>query len=640
MNRDRWNRHRPLFAAPLPTAVKKPKIKWRPLFILWLAIRKTCTVLGAFMLFFIVLGVIMFSRLGETTAPPLPKKMVLYVELTDGLSEAGSGSVIEKSLGLEPPTVHEIVDAIDMAALDPRVKGMMARMEGGSFAPAQSQEIREAVKRFKAAGKFTKIYSTSYGESAGGLGRFYLASAFSERWMQPLGIVSIPGMSAEMPFLRGVLDKAGVQPQFFKRKDYKTAYENITDAKMSPQNREMVTQMINDIGGQIVGDVSGDLQMTPKSFEALIHRGLFTSREALQAKLVTHVDYVDVLVAKIAEDITGDPESDEDFFVDPQSYASALHRERDEKSLISGHFSSDVPGVALVYVTGAIMDTRIGVSSAPAGFAEEGIAAADEIAPALMEAADDPSIKAVIVRIDSPGGSPAASETILRAIDKVRAKKKPVIVSMGTAAASGGYWVAAHADRIFAAPTTLTGSIGVVGGKFSIAGLSEKVGVKWDGVSWGENSGIWSMNKPFNESESERMNAMLDFVYESFLTRVSEGRKMKIADVDKIAGGRVWTGRRASGIGLVDELGGLREAMEYTAKTLGAKDRFALSVITMPRPLTPFEEFLQLVGTQASIYEGLKFNAMLGKAAAPLMNQWSVMSSMGPVAAYEPVRIQ
>jgi protease-4 len=354
---------------------------------------------------------------------------------------------------------------------------------------------------------------------------------------------------------------------------------------------------------------------------------------------VTNVDYVDVLVSKITEAITGNPESDDDFFVEPKVYAAAVQREGSEKALVHGRFTNNAPHVALVYVTGAIMDTRIS-ASAPAGLADEGIAAADEIAPALMEAADDPQIKAVIVRIDSPGGSPAASETILRAIDKIREKKKPVIISMGATAASGGYWVAAHADRIFAAPTTLTGSIGVVGGKFSIAGLSEKLGVNWDGVSWGDNSEIWSMNKPFSASESERMNAMLDFVYEAFLKRVSEGRKMTVADVDKIAGGRVWTGRRASGIGLVDELGGLREAMEYTAKTLGAEDRFGLNVLVMPKPLTPFEEIMQLVGTQATVYEGLKFTAMLSKTASPVMNRWSVLNSMGPVSTYEPMAVR
>ncbi|MGB4106350.1 MAG: signal peptide peptidase SppA [Alphaproteobacteria bacterium] len=639
MPRNRWNRHRPLFATPALQEARGQRIKWRVLPIVWLAIKKTCTVIGAFVLVSLLLSLIAFSGLKESAAPPVPSKMALYLEFADGFAEKSSGSAFAESFNLEPPTVHEVVNAIDLAAKDERVMGIMARMDGGTFATAQTKEVRDALARFRATGKFTRIYSPSYGEAGGGLGRFYVASAFEERWMQPLGVVSIPGIAAEMPFFRGALDKIGVEPQFFKRKDYKTAYENLTDTRMSKQNRETLQGIVGDLRRELVRDISSDLKITPSKFEALVNKGLFTAPEALKEKLVTNVDYVDVLVSKITEELTGDPESEDEVFVDPKSYLSALGGEESDRNMVRDAFGKAKPLAALVHVNGAILDTRIGVS-APSGFADEGIAAADEIAPAILDAADDPDIEAIIVRVDSPGGSPVASETILRAIDRAREKGKPVIVSMGSTAASGGYWVAAHADRIFATPTTITGSIGVVGGKFSARDVWPKIGVNWDGVKWGENSGMWSINTPFSASEAARINAMLDQVYDAFLQRVSVGRKMSVAQVDKIAGGRVWSGEAAKKIGLVDEIGGLQNALDYTATTLGAEDRFGIDVVTLPKPLTTFEELVALLGEQGMVYEGLKFQAALGKISKPLMDQWQIINSMPLYSTYEPLKIQ
>lgn len=639
MPRNRWTRHRPLFSDPVSRDVRRGRIQWRVLPIAWLAIKKTCTVIGAFVLVTVLLSILMLSGLNETTAPPLPQKMALYLEFSDGFYEKPSGSALAGSFNLEPPTVHQVVDAIDLAAKDERVMGIMARMDGGTFSTAQTKEVRDALARFRASGKFTRIYSASYGEAGGGLGRFYLASAFAERWMQPLGIVSIPGVAAEMPFFRGTLDKIGVEPQFFQRKEYKTAYENLTAKKMSPQNRETLEHIVGDLRAVLTRDIAADLQISPVKFEALVNKGLFTGPEALQEKLVTELNYVDVLVSRISEELTGDPESEEEFFVDPKAYLAALGREQSESNLVRGHFTDARPRVALVHVAGAIMDTRIGVSATPMGLGEEGIAAADEIAPAILDAAEDESIEAIVVRVDSPGGSPVASETILRAIDRAREKGKPVIVSMGSTAASGGYWVVAHADRIFATPTTITGSIGVVGGKFSARDVWPKIGVNWERVEWGRNAGLWSMNTPFSATEAERINAMLDQVYDAFLERVSTGRKMSVEQVDKIAGGRVWSGEAAKRVGLVDEIGGLQNALDYTATLLKAEDRFGLDVIILPKPLTTFEELMAFLSEQGAVYEGLKFQAMLGRVSKPFMDQMDVISQPN-FTTYEPLQIQ
>lgn len=611
-------------------------MQWRILPVIGAVLRRTCTTLGALLLISAAIGMFFASQFKEEGAPSLPSQIVLYLPLDGDLEEMPAPASFADPFAYRQPTVHELVDIIDHAAVDKRVKGIYARIGEGSFALARSGELRAALKRFEKSGKFAYVYSTSYGEGPGGLGRYYLASVFSEIWMQPLGVVSIPGIRAEVPFFRDTLDKVGVQPQFYKRKEYKTAYESATNSSMSAPNREEIGKLVDDIRARILADIPADRGMTPQAFEALVQRGLFTAREAVQAKLITHADYADTLIERIKTDLTGDPETpDESLFVNPVDYARGYEWEDKERSLLN--FASSRPSVALIYVVGAIFDTNVGGNPVTG----DQIAAADEIAPAILEAADDSTIEAIILRIDSPGGSPVASETILRAIEKAKQKGKPVIVSMGTMAASGGYWIAAYADQIFTMPTTLTGSIGVLGGKLSAGKFWDKVGVNWDKtIQWGQNAGMWSLNTPFSDTEAERMNAMLDNVYESFIARVSKGRGMTPEAVDKIAGGRVWTGERAINVGLADQIGGLHEALNYTAEILGAKDKAGLNVVVLPRPLTPVERFLAMLDESGSVFAGLKLNARAMEKIKPVLDSVSVYGAMPGSMAYEPLRIE
>ncbi len=629
MPKRNWVKHRPLFASPVPPEVRKPKLVLRVLPIVWLGIKRTCTVLGGFVLFIAFLTFMAASNLSEGERPAaIPREMVLYLPLDE---EPGEIPIPAGPFSAQPPTVHELVEAIDRAATDKRVKGMFARMDEGTFAMARSEELRAAIKRFQEKGKFAYIYSPSYGQGAGDLGRYYLASAFGELWMQPMGIVSIGGVRAEVPFARDTLDKIGVAPQFYKRKEYKTAYESFTNKTMSDENREEISALIDDMKAEILKDVPAERGLEPAAFARLVDKGLFTAPEALEAKLITKADYADVLVERIKKDVTGDPEASDDLFVDAGDYLERVRHEDSEKSFVRA-FTGERPQVALIYVVGAIMDTNMG---------GEETAAADEIAPAILDAADDENIEAIIIRIDSPGGSPGASESILRAVDRAKQKGKPVIVSMGPTAASGGYWVAAYADQIFALPVTLTGSIGVLGGKVSLAELWKKVGVNWDrSVAWGENAGLWSLNTPFSKSEEERVNAMLDHVYKSFIERVSKGRGLNPEAVEKIARGRVWTGAEAVKIGLVDQLGGLREATQYTAKILGEKDASGIDVIVLPKPKTALERFIELVQDQGSVYEGFKFQGRVGKVFGPFLQDAAVYQNSGGLMTYEPLRVE
>jgi len=579
---EKYKKSRSLFAHPAPKVPEKRSWLRNAGAVLWRALKSACLLIGAMVLLSALISAVTFARL--SAAPPaLPDEMVLYLELEDGLFEIPEGPDFSAPFAPSAPTLYETIKAIDTAAIDPRVKGMMARMRDGAFEPAHIEELRAAIARFRAAGKFTHIYSDSYGGFGGGLGRYYLASAFEDIWLQPMGMVSITGISIDMPYLRAMLEKIGVTPQFFKRKDYKSVNEMFTNEEMSPQSRETLGALIKDLAGSIMGDIAADRALNPDYLKARIDEGLFTADKALEARLIDMVGYVDVLADNIVERITGERDSEEQVFVHFAHYAQAGVKPRVKQK----------QDVALIYAVGAIMET----GAAP------GIAAADEIAPAIMEAAHDDDVRAIVLRIDSPGGSPVASETILRALHKAKEKSKIITVSMGPVAASGGYWIAMAAERIFVSPTTITGSIGVAGGKFVLRDLWQKIGVNWDGLAWGDNAGMWSFNEEFSASQQARFEMMLDHIYDSFITRVADNRGMSEDAVDALAGGRVWSGRAALENGLADQAGGLAEALDYTAMQLMGEDatRKNLNVIIMPRPLDLVEQIAQMLGAQVAI---------------------------------------
>ncbi|MCF8495728.1 MAG: signal peptide peptidase SppA [Alphaproteobacteria bacterium] len=638
MDKRRWRRHRPLFATPAQSPGTQTNTRCGILHLLWGGLKRICTVLGAFFLLSMVMGVMALVGMTERAQPPLPEDMVLFLSFDDALPEISQAPGLTDPFPSASPTLQNMVEAIDMAAKDPRVKGLVATMEGGGFALSHIQEVRAAVKRFRENGKFTSIYSTSYGDT-GGFGGYWLASAFAEIWLQPIGTVAVTGLNAEIPFFRDTLDKIGVKPEFFQREEYKTAYESLTNASMSAPNREMTERLLGDIRAEIVKDITTDRGLDEATFEKLVDKGFLTAPEALAGGLITKVDYTDVLEDQIKKAVTGDPESDAEIFVSANGYLAGNHKTDQKPShYLPQSMQKTPPGIALIHAVGVIMPT--GTDSTPApSLMGGGIAAADEISAAIQDATDDDSIKAVVLRIDSPGGSPTASETILRALQKTKEKGKPVIVSMGPTAASGGYWIAVSADRIFAMPTTLTGSIGVLGGKFSGAALWDKLGVNWERLKWGENAGAFSINTPFSDSEAERINAMLDDIYSGFVARVAQGRKMDPASVEKIARGQVWSGRRAVEIGLVDEIGGLSEALNYTAKLLGAQDRTGADVVILPRPKTPMERLMDLLGRLAQ-FTGAGWQGKIPGWMEHLASYAALIDNPRLYQTYEPLRVE
>lgn len=611
----RWNKPGSLFARTTPLQSPAPKRHFRVFRFLLGILRRICIVLGAIVLLSAILAGIGAAILEKEEAG-LPAQMVLTLRLDDGVIErAAEASFMNlQSFSSSRMSVHEIIEALDIARNDPAVRGLAFSIEGGSFGISHVQEIRSAVKRFRESGKPTFAYSPSYLEAGGMMGAYYLASAFEEIWMQPVGLVALPGFDAEMPFVLEGLNKIGVNPQFFQRKEYKSVMESFTRKDMSPENREMTSSLLADITSVLAADIAADRTLSLDAVYNAIDRGLHTDREALDAKLVDRLDYGDVLISHLRESLTGDPENTDLKMVRLSHYNKAVDR---------GPLDGTLPVIGLVYAAGNIV-----ADESSSGFSAD-VAAADKISDGITKAIRDTDIKAIILRIDSPGGSPTASETIRRAVANAVERGKPVIVSMGGMAGSGGYWIATDATRIFALPSTLTGSIGVASGKADLSLLMEKIGVNWDGVQVGENADLWSMTGPFSQSGQERMNTMIDSTYDAFVARVAKGRKLSPEAVEKIARGRVWTGHQALEIGLVDELGGLGVALDYAARQIGAENRDGVEIVELPHPKTPFERLFELMNIEVMM-------GQLSGAVMAMLQEKVEQAEIPSVSAHNP----
>lgn len=598
-----------------PTAAPAPAHHGHGFFgFLRKAVRRICLFVGALVVFSIIMGLLAASFIGDDD---LPEEMILALNITDPIGETEHARSIADPLADAGITIGDLIETIDRARGDKHVKGLLVSLDNAGMELAHIQELRTAIKRFRTSGKFAYIYTASFADLGSGIGAYYLASAFDEIWMQPVGMVSVTGLSLEMPFARDALEKIGVNPEFLHREEYKSAMESFTNSHMSEPNRESMQSILDDFSSQIFADIAADRKMPAVKLQALLDKGLLTGAEALNAGMIDRLDYADILLDQTREKITGKKDSEGPDLVLAEDYFEATSASKEHNPNAN---------VALVRVAGEIV---------PGSEPEPGMATGDYIANAIMDAADDKSIKVIVMRVDSPGGSPSASETIRRSIVYAKKQGKQIVVSMGPVAASGGYWVTVDADHIFAMPSTLTGSIGVIMGKFEISELWKKLGVNWDSLSWGGNARLWSMNKKLSESERAALDAAIDDTYMSFLKRVSDGRKMPVEAVRAIAKGRAWTGTQAKANGLVDDLGGLDVALDYAAKQIGLSDRTKLDIRIIPEPLSPIEELMQVLGTQVGLglYPGQ--GGALADAAAPYLKKAQTMERIGPVQAYD-----
>lgn len=470
-----------------------------------------------------------------------------------------------------PLLLRETVAALHRAAEDPRVAGLIARVQIDAAPPGPVQELRDAILAFTA-----KKPSLAWAETYPGTLSYYLASAFGEVWMQPSGTVGLVGFATSALFLRDALDKLGVEAQFVARGEYKSAANLFTQDRYTEPHREADAALVNGLRAQVWDAVAASRGIDVTALDALADRAPLLREDAVTAGLVDRIGFRDEVYARIAEMAgaegvspeTGDADGED---APPRLYLARYARAK--KPSVPGVKSH--PKIAVVTVAGAIVSGRGGRQMPPMGGANSG---GDTIAAALRQAAADDDVVAVVLRVDSPGGSVTGSETIWREVVRTRERGKPVVASMGGVAASGGYYVSMAADAIVANPGTITGSIGVVTGKFIARDLKDRLGVGSDSVRTNANADAWSINAPFTEEQHAQVVAEADLFYTDFVQRVADGRNMSVDAVEQVARGRVWAGADALERGLVDELGGLRVAIRR-AKALAGIDVDAKAVI-------------------------------------------------------------
>jgi protease-4 len=497
----------------------------------------------------------------------LPESILLVADLREGLDDRLPDPLAR--LRLEPRLgLSEAVLALDRASRDPRVKGLVARLGDGAQGYATIQELRAAIGRFRAAGgRSTVAFADSFGELGPGNQPYLLATAFERIRLQPVGLVGLTGLMAEVPFAKALLDDLGVSLSIGKREQYKTAFDSLTETGLTPANREMLEELLASLAGQLAGGIAEGRGLAEGRVRAIIDGGPYDAAEAVELGLVDDLAYWDEVLAEAKAATDGET-------VPLAAYAAATEPEE----------GAGTP-VALVRASGPIFR----------GEGQFGGIAADSLAEALGDAVEDVEVAAILLRLDSPGGSAVASETVARQIRRSVAAGKPVIVSMGNTAASGGYWIAKDATTILAQPATLTGSIGVIGGKPVLAGLWEELKISWARLPTAANADMWSNQSDYSPAGRARLEGLLDAIYQSFKAGVAEGRKLPPETVERIAKGRVWSGREAVELGLVDELGGLLEAQAAVRMAVGLDPAAALDLRPFPKPRSPFAEALELL---------------------------------------------
>ncbi|MFF4196246.1 signal peptide peptidase SppA [Nonomuraea sp. NPDC001831] len=493
--------------------------------------------------------------------------LVLELDLTEGLTEGPPSDPVAAVLSMRKTRLSDVLSGLRRAARDSRVKALVVKLGGNPMGLAMVQELREAVTRFRASGKLTVAYAETFGEFSGGTVPYYLATAFERVYLQPSGDVGLTGVAMEQRFLKGALTKLGVAVEAGQRHEYKTAVNTFTQDHMTEPHRESMTRIVESVAEQLVHGIAEGRRLDPAKVRELIDRGPFTASEAQETGLVDALAYRDEVYDEVRRATGGEAHL---LFVSRYARSAAVRK--------LPHPMADC--IALVHGSGQIRSGRSGRSPLGGG----GAMGSDTISAALRAARRDEHVKAVVFRVDSPGGSYVASDTVWREVTLTR-RVKPVIVSMGDLAASGGYFVSMGADVIVAQPGTLTGSIGVYGGKPVMTDLLQKIGINTELVADGVNAGMFSTARGFSPEQWDRVNGWLDRIYDDFVGKVAESRGLTRERAHELARGRVWTGADAHANGLVDELGGLEHALALARERARLADDAPVRVYPRLNPL-------------------------------------------------------
>ena len=527
--------------------------------------------------FLLLIGVM--ASMGPST-PKVPSKAVLIFDLSqpipDSAQDAGPGAAIQKAMqggGDDGTPLPVLLNALDRAAKDSSISALYltgnVQSAGYASGPAALKELREAIQEFKAkSGKPVIAYNMGYSKRD-----LYLCAGATTVYVHPMGGVDVSGLSSEPMFFAGAFKKYGIDMQITRVGKYKSAVEPFFLEKMSDANREQTQMYLGDIWEEWKTTVAGDRKLKAEDIQKLAdEKGEVLSKDALQAKLVDKLANHDEVLDELKK-LSGKESKDREFpQIDMETYVK-----------IPGDAVKSKNRIAVVCAEGEIVDGE-GAGNQIGG---------DSLSRELRKLRLDKNVKAIVFRVNSPGGSATASELIQREVILAKAAGKPVVVSMGYVAASGGYWISAYADRIFAEPNTITGSIGVFGTIPNAKKLANEHGITWDSVQTAK-LGTPSLARPRTAEELARIQSMVDDIYEQFLTKVAEGRKLQKEAVAEIAQGRVWSGKAALKIGLVDEMGGLRSAITHAAKLAKIESDYKVDVPEAPKD--PIEKFLKALG--------------------------------------------
>ena len=522
-------------------------------------------------------------------APRIKRGSVLVYELKGIVPENVSGDPLMQAFADEAAyDLRDLLAALDYAANDERIEALWIKVADSSMPWATANEVRSAILQFKESGKPVVASSTNFSMAEG---EYFIASAADQVYSSPEALFEFNGFYLAAEFYKGLLDKLDVDPQIVKAGKYKGAVEVYSQESLSAENREQLSVLLSTFETHFNSAIASSRSLSEDEVRTLSQRSaLMTAREALDAGLIDgllfHSDVVDAIATMIGGD--GDESTDATDFdeVKLSTYVMSVPKRN----------SGDVEGdVAIVYAEGTIMSGSSDGGGNP--FASGGSIGSDTFRRAMQRASDNEDVKAIVVRVNSPGGVAPAAEEMRHEIEKA-GMNKPVIVSMGGVAASGGYWIATAADSIIADPLTITGSIGVYSLFFDVGDLFEdKLGITYDIVETNPYADMYSGLRPFTPAERQLAQRSVDDTYQSFLEKVAANRGMTTDEVNEIAQGRVWSGVDALNVGLVDSLGSLQDALNIAAASAGMSEG-AFRVVEYPKPLTFFEQFESALSAQ------------------------------------------
>lgn len=539
--------------------------------------------------------------------PAVPSDAMLVLRVGGNLSEVAPADVVGYLRGVKTSTVRAIVDNLRKAKVDPRIRRVLLKPTGfDSPFWGKVQEIRDAVLDFKKSGKPIYAYL-----EYGGDREYYLATAADKVFLMPSASLDLQGVATYELFLRGTFDKVGAIPDLHHIGDYKTATNTFTEKGFTAAHKEMDESLNRDLYEQIIRDVADGRKKNERDVRALIDDGPFLPEDALHAGLVDDVAYEDQVDDKLRAGATAHD-------IDGDEYARV--------STTSVGLNKG-PRIAVIYAAGGITGGRSGYDPVNGP-----VVGSDTLIDYIRQARHDSSVRAIVLRVDSPGGSSIASDAIWRelTIAKQERADRPLIASMSDLAASGGYYIAMPAQVIVAQPSTLTGSIGIFGGKFVTGGVYEKLGAHIDATSIGRNAEMNSPARKYNPEELTKLQEQLQAFYDQFVEKVADARHSTPEKIDALAQGRVWTGRQAKQNGLVDQLGGLERAIAVAKQRAKIAADAEVEIVTFP-PRKSFYEIVsdQLSGTNDSMAVSAWMSANLSKGEIEALR-----TMRGPLAMF------